>query len=111
MKKRLNGWPIVFIGPHMLLFFLFFLVPAVIGIYVSFTEWDLFSTPIFVGFDNFPLANVVYPSLTFAEQPTDAMGKDAGKLLYERIKGNYSNYPKTIVHKPVIYYKDSIRCI
>ncbi len=64
-----------------------------------------------VGFDNFPLANVVYPSLTFAEQPTDAMGKDAGKLLYERIKGNYSNYPKTIVHKPVIYYKDSIRCI
>jgi multiple sugar transport system permease protein len=53
MKKRLNGWPIVFIGPHMLLFLLFFLVPAVIGIYVSFTEWDLFSTPIFVGFDNF----------------------------------------------------------
>ncbi|MES5413444.1 sugar ABC transporter permease [Enterococcus mundtii] len=53
MKKRLNAWPVVFIGPHMLLFLLFFLVPAVIGIYVSFTEWDLFSTPIFIGFDNF----------------------------------------------------------
>lgn len=64
-----------------------------------------------IGFDNFPLANVVKPSLTFAEQPTDAMGMDAGKLLYKRIKGDYSDYPRTIVHKPVIYYKDSIRHI
>lgn len=62
-----------------------------------------------IGFDNFPLANVVKPSLTFAEQPTDAMGRDAGTLLYRRIKGDYSGFPQTIVHKPTIYYKDSIR--
>lgn len=62
-----------------------------------------------VGFDNFPLANVVKPSLTFAEQPLDAMGKDAGRLLYRRIKGDYSGYPQTIVHTPVINYKNSIR--
>ena len=37
----------------MILFILFFLVPAVIGVYVSFTEWDLFSSPIFIGLDNF----------------------------------------------------------
>lgn len=64
-----------------------------------------------IGFDNYPLANVVKPSLTFAEQPTDAMGMDAGKLLYRRITGDYSDYPQTIVHKPKIYYKDSIRPI
>lgn len=61
------------------------------------------------GFDNFPLTNVVKPALTFAEQPTDAMGFDAGELLFRRIQGDYSDYPKTIVHKPTIYYKDSIR--
>ncbi|MEB5882201.1 sugar ABC transporter permease [Enterococcus gallinarum] len=52
-KKKLSGWPVLFIGPHMILFILFFLVPAVIGVYVSFTEWDLFSSPIFIGLDNF----------------------------------------------------------
>lgn len=37
----------------MLLFVLFFLIPAMIGIYVSMTEWDLYSQPVFVGLDNF----------------------------------------------------------
>ncbi|MDQ9745256.1 substrate-binding domain-containing protein, partial [Acinetobacter baumannii] len=43
-----------------------------------------------IGFDNFPLANVVNPPLSFAEQPTNAMGTEAGKLLYKRICGDYS---------------------
>lgn len=53
MKKKLNLWPLVFIGPHALLFLLFFLIPAVFGIFISLTDWDLYSTPIFVGLDNF----------------------------------------------------------
>ncbi len=61
-----------------------------------------------IGFDNFPLANVVNPPLSFAEQPTDAMGLAAGRLLYKRIKGDYSDYPQTIVHNPTFYYKESI---
>lgn len=61
-----------------------------------------------IGFDNFPLANVVNPPLSFAEQPTDTMGLAAGKLLYKRICGDYLDYPKTIVYKPTIYYKNSI---
>lgn len=52
-KRKINFWPTLFIGPHLLLFSLFFLIPAIIGIYVSFTDWDLFSSPIFVGLDNF----------------------------------------------------------
>lgn len=62
-----------------------------------------------IGFDNFPLANVVNPPLSFAEQPTNIMGTEAGKLLYRRICGDYSDYPKTIMHKPTMHYKKSIR--
>lgn len=51
MKKKLL--PVLFIGPHAILFILFFLIPAIFGIYVAFTEWDLYSTPIFVGLQNF----------------------------------------------------------
>ena len=64
-----------------------------------------------IGFDNFPLANVVNPPLSFAEQPTNEMGTEAGKLLYKRICGDYSDYPQTIMHKPTMYYKESIRKI
>lgn len=53
MKKKRNLWPAAFLGPHMLLFVLFFLIPAVFGIYVSFTDWDLYSSPVFVGLNNF----------------------------------------------------------
>lgn len=52
-KSKINLWPTLFIGPHMILFLLFFLVPAVIGIYISFTDWDLYSSPVFVGLENF----------------------------------------------------------
>lgn len=45
--------PYLFIAPHLILFLVFFLVPAVFGIYIAFTKWDLFGTPVFVGFDNF----------------------------------------------------------
>lgn len=53
MKKKTNFWPLVFIGPYFILFIMFFLVPAVFGIYVSFTNWDMYNTPEFVGFQNF----------------------------------------------------------
>ncbi|HEY2420636.1 MAG TPA: sugar ABC transporter permease [Neobacillus sp.] len=54
-KKRnwLNLWPALFVGPHLLLFIMFFLIPSVFGIYIAFTKWDLFSSPEFVGLDNF----------------------------------------------------------
>ncbi|KFI47491.1 carbohydrate ABC transporter permease [Bifidobacterium biavatii] len=54
MKKKHQGlWSLLFLGPHMILFILFFLIPAVFGIYIAFTDWDLFGTPQWVGFNNF----------------------------------------------------------
>ena len=45
--------PWLFIGPHLMLFTVFFLIPAVFGIYISFTRWNLRGTPTFVGLDNY----------------------------------------------------------
>ncbi len=51
MKKKIT--PYLFIAPHILLFLLFFLVPMVFGIYASFTKWDLFGDPTWVGLKNY----------------------------------------------------------
>jgi multiple sugar transport system permease protein len=51
MKKTLRAIP--FIGPHLVLFLVFALIPTVFGFYISLTQWNLRSAPKFVGFDNF----------------------------------------------------------
>lgn len=51
--KKPNVWPLLFVGPHLILFILFFLIPSIYGIYISFTKWNLFSSPEFVGLDNY----------------------------------------------------------
>ena len=53
MKKKINLWTLLFIGPYFILFIIFFLIPAVFGIAVSFTEWDMYNTPEFIGFSNY----------------------------------------------------------
>lgn len=50
-NKKLT--PYLFVGPHLILFLVFFLVPAVFGIFISFTNWNLIQTPTFVGLENF----------------------------------------------------------
>lgn len=53
MSKKLNLKPIAFIGPHILLFATFILIPTIYGIYASFTKWNLISDPEWVGLDNY----------------------------------------------------------
>lgn len=43
----------IFIGPHLVFFAIFFLMPFVFGIVMSFFQWDMVGEPVFVGFDNF----------------------------------------------------------
>ena len=45
--------PYLFIAPHLIIFCIFFLIPAVFGIFISFTNWNIVGTPTFVGLDNF----------------------------------------------------------
>jgi multiple sugar transport system permease protein len=45
--------PYLFIAPHLLLFIIFFAIPAVVGIYISFTKWNIYTPPKWVGFRNY----------------------------------------------------------
>ncbi|WP_066188497.1 carbohydrate ABC transporter permease [Gracilibacillus timonensis] len=53
MKDRGNLTPIYFVGPHIILFLVFILIPSVFGIYASFTSWNLVSDPQWIGLDNY----------------------------------------------------------
>lgn len=53
MKKKINWAPAFFVGPHVILFAVFILLPTIYGIYASFTKWNLMSDPVWVGFDNY----------------------------------------------------------
>jgi raffinose/stachyose/melibiose transport system permease protein len=53
MKIKTTNWHIYMALPAFLLFVLFFLFPLTRGVWLSFTEWDMFSEPKFIGFDNY----------------------------------------------------------
>ena len=45
--------PFFFVGPHLVLFLIFILIPTVYGIYASFTQWNLMNDPTWVGWANY----------------------------------------------------------
>ncbi len=49
--ETLTAW--VFILPSLVGFVTFYALPAVRGLYFSFTDWDMLKDPQFVGFDNY----------------------------------------------------------
>ena len=44
---------LLFVGPHMIIFIIFVLIPIGYGLVVSFTKWKFVSSPVFVGFENY----------------------------------------------------------
>lgn len=59
-KRRRNlkpsTWGYIFISPWILGFLLFSGGPLIFSLYMSFTEWDILSSPKFVGLDNYSFA-------------------------------------------------------
>ena len=51
MKRDLL--PYAYIAPHLFFFIIFFMTPAIYGVYAAFTKWDLFTEPVFTGLENF----------------------------------------------------------
>ena len=45
--------PYAYIAPHLFFFIVFFVTPAIYGVYAAFTKWDLFNEPVFTGLENF----------------------------------------------------------
>lgn len=52
-KRQNRAVPYLFIAPHLILFCVFFLIPLFYGIYASFTNWNLFSAPKWIGLENY----------------------------------------------------------
>jgi raffinose/stachyose/melibiose transport system permease protein len=52
MKNR--AYPFYFTGGALLLYLLFYVVPSLMGIYYSFTDWNSYTPEVnFVGLENF----------------------------------------------------------
>ena len=47
--------PYAYVGPHLFFFVIFFVTPAIYGVYAAFTKWDLFTEPVFTGLENFKI--------------------------------------------------------
>ena len=52
-KLKKNKWPLIFTGTNIILFIVFFLVPAGLGLYYSLTDYKGFSTANFIGIQNY----------------------------------------------------------
>lgn len=52
-SKRRKLVPYLFIAPHVIIFLIFFAIPFFYGVYASFTKWNLFNDPVWVGLDNY----------------------------------------------------------
>jgi multiple sugar transport system permease protein len=50
---RKNLLPYAYVGPHIFLFVVFFITPAIYGVYAAFTKWDMFGDPVWIGIENF----------------------------------------------------------
>ncbi len=53
MKLKSKLGPYGFIAPHLILFGVFFMIPAIVGVLISFTKWDLYSDPVWIGLENY----------------------------------------------------------
>ena len=54
-RREINNFLkfLLFVGPHMVIFAIFVLIPIGYGLVVSFTKWNFVSSPVFVGLDNY----------------------------------------------------------
>lgn len=50
---RRSWWPVVFVGPAVLGFLVFILLPLIMTVVFSFTDYDLFGAPTFAGTSNY----------------------------------------------------------
>lgn len=52
-RKKRGIVPYLFLAPYLIVFALFLLLPAIFGVYTSFTEWGILGTPKWIGLENY----------------------------------------------------------
>jgi LacI family transcriptional regulator len=50
-----------------------------------------------VGFDDFPLADLLQPAITVVAQDPSAIGRTAARILFARLSGDTSDYAERLV--------------
>lgn len=106
LGSKLTPW--LFLGPYLLLFIVFMLLPAIAGISISFTHWEILGTPSYAGLSNYheisadPLFwRSVWNTLYFmilAAIPLVVVGLGLAILLNQNLFG--TNIARTIVFMP-----------
>ncbi len=76
-RLRRELLPYAYISPHLFFFIIFFITPAIYGVYAAFTRWDLFNEPVFTGLDNFK---------TLLFDPTNTYYKQLRNGLWNTVK-------------------------
>lgn len=115
-KRKTSRWNSVkndliaygFMAPYLLLFVVFLLLPAAVGVYASFTKWGIVGQPKWVGLKNYnkllnselfldSLGNTLY-FVILAAIPLIALGFLLALLVHQNLRGR--NIARAIVFLP-----------
>jgi LacI family transcriptional regulator len=64
----------------------------------------------FLSFDDFELADMMIPSVSVLRQPSGAFGYEAARLLFERIRGEFSGEKRSLVLSTTLIMRESCGC-
>ena len=64
----------------------------------------------FLSFDDFDLADMMTPTISAVRQPTRAFGYEAGRLLFERMRRDFTGKPRSILLPTELILRESCGC-
>jgi LacI family transcriptional regulator len=64
----------------------------------------------FLSFDDFDLADMMTPTVSAVRQPTEAFGHEAARLLFERIRRDFTGKPRSILLPTKLILRESCGC-
>jgi LacI family transcriptional regulator len=62
-----------------------------------------------IGFDHFDPIDAIEPPLTLVVQPLERIASTAADILLKRMKGDYTDFPQTIIVSTQMLIRDSVR--
>ncbi|WP_425145110.1 carbohydrate ABC transporter permease [Deinococcus sp.] len=110
-RRQLNDLSAyLFMSPYLLLFVLFLLIPAVMGVVISFTNWDILGTPTWRGLGNYvqifrdPLfrqaVTNTFMFMLLTAVPLVVVGLGLAVLLNQKLRGR--GFVRTVVFLPYV---------
>lgn len=63
-----------------------------------------------LSFDDFDLGDMLTPRLSVVQQPSDLLGREGARLLFERLNGNEGQTPRKVILPARMVIRDSCGC-